>query len=60
MKQFIQRLRLIFERFWRYKVTINPDKTALGMSSTQVVEHQIDATGKKFQEEKLDKFTVFL
>ena len=29
------------------------------MSSTQVVEHQIDAKGRKFQEEKLDKVTVF-
>ena len=43
---------ITFERFWRYKVTINPNKTALGMSSTELVEHQIDATGRKFQEEK--------
>ncbi len=30
------------------------------MSSTQLVEHQIDAKGRKFQEEKLDKVTGFL
>ena len=30
------------------------------MSSTKLVEHQIDAKGRKFQEEKLDKVTVFL
>ncbi len=27
-EQFIERLRLIFERFRRYRVTINPDKIA--------------------------------
>ncbi len=52
MKRFIQRLRLKFKRFWRYKVTINPDKIALGMSSTQLVDHQIDVTGRKFQKNK--------
>ena len=52
MKRFIQRLSLIFKQFWRCKVTFNPDKTALGMSSTQLVGHQIDATGRKFQEER--------
>ena len=30
------------------------------MRSTELVEHQIDATGRKFQEKKLDKVTVFL
>ena len=30
------------------------------MSSTKLVEHQIDAKGRKFQEEKLDKVTGFL
>ena len=29
------------------------------MSSTELVEHQIDATGRKFQEVKLDKVTGF-
>ena len=29
------------------------------MSSTKFVGHQIDATGMKFQEEKLDKVTGF-
>ena len=45
---------------WRYKVTINPDITALRMNSTALVEHHIDATGRKFRKEKLDKVTGFL
>ena len=31
---------------------MNPNKTALGMSNTQLVEHQIDATGRKFSRRK--------
>ena len=44
-EEFIISLKLIFERFRKYKLTINPDKTALGMSETEFVGHQIDDTG---------------
>ena len=58
-EQFMERLRLIFEGLRRYRVTINPDKTALGMNSIELAGHQIDATGMKFKEDKLDKVTGF-
>jgi hypothetical protein len=54
-KEFIDRLRQVFERFRTYKVTVNPDKCKFGMSEVQFVGHVINENGMTFSREKIDK-----
>ena len=58
-EEFVERLKLVFERFRKYKLTINPDKTTLGMNETRFVGHHIDSSGIQFHEDKLTKVTNF-
>ena len=55
-EEFVERLKLVFERFRKYKPTINPDKTAIGMSVTEFVGHHIDSSGIQFHEESYKFF----
>ena len=53
--EFIQRVRQIFERFRKHKITINPNKCTLGKSEIEFVGHTISKDGITFARERLDE-----
>lgn len=54
-KEFVDRLRKVFERLRKHKITLNPEKCSFGLSSVEYVGHTIDETGLSFSPEKLDE-----
>ena len=57
--EFIKRLRQVFERLRKYKVTLNPAKCRFGMNQIEYVGHIIDPTGLTFSQDKKDKVKDF-
>jgi len=57
--EFLNRLRQVFERLRRYKVTLNPAKCRFGMDQIEYVGHIIDPTGLTFSQDKRDKVRDF-
>ena len=57
--EFLMRLRQVFERLRRYKVTLNPAKCRFGMDQIEYVGHIIDPTGLTFSQDKRDKVRDF-
>ena len=58
-KELLIRLRLLFERFRKFKITLNPDKCELGLSSVEYTGHVIDETGLSFTDKKLSGVKAF-
>ena len=58
-KELLIRLRLLFERFRKFKITLNPDKCKLGLSSVEYTGHVIDETGLSFTDKKLSGVKAF-
>ena len=54
-KELIERLRLIFERFRKHKMTMNPKKCKFGMKEIEYVGYLIDENGITFAPNKLSK-----
>ena len=54
-KEFVDRLRKVFERLRKHKITLNPEKCTFGLPSVEYVGHTIDETGLSFSHEKLDE-----
>ena len=54
-EEFLTRLQMIFERFRKHKITINPTKCKFGMPEVQFVGHIINENGTTFSREKIDK-----
>jgi hypothetical protein len=52
---FLSKLRQVFERFRKHKVSLNPDKCRFGLRSVEYVGNTIDETGLSFSAEKLDE-----
>lgn len=48
-------LRLVFERFSRYRILINPDKVVLGQEAIEYVGHILSKEGITFSNEKREK-----
>lgn len=44
----------VLKRFLKYNITINPEKTIMGVSEATYVGHTINASGIHFKQEKLD------
>jgi hypothetical protein len=42
---FLARLRQVFSRFRKHRITLNPNKFRFGLSSVEYVGHTIDETG---------------
>jgi len=59
-EELVFRLRQIFKRFHIYKITINPDKSELGLQTIEYTGHVIDETGLSFTETKLSGVKAFL
>ena len=57
--EFIGNLRLIFGRLRKHKLTVNPKKTRLGLSSIEYVGHTIDNEGISFSRERLQEVIDF-
>jgi hypothetical protein len=57
--ELIENIRKVFDRFRRYKITLNPDKCILGVESIEYTGHVIDASGLSFTEEKLTGVLAF-
>jgi transposase InsO family protein len=51
---FLSRLRQVFDRLRKHKVTLNPEKCKFGLQSVEYVGHTIDETGLTFSAEKLE------
>ena len=58
-KELLIRLRLLFEIFCKFKITLNPDKCELGLSSVEYTGHVIDETGLSFTDKKLSGVKAF-
>ena len=54
-EEFLDNLRKVFERFRKFNITVNPNKTFLGMTEIEFVGHTIDEKGITFSREKIDK-----
>jgi hypothetical protein len=59
IEEFLQNLRLIFERLRRHNVTLNPKKCRFGLAKVEYCGHTIDETGIHFSREKLQKVIDF-
>ena len=58
-EEFISRLKQVFDRLRKYKVTVNPAKCRFGMDQIEYVGHVIDPTGISFSQDKKDKVRDF-
>jgi hypothetical protein len=52
---YIERLRLVFERFVKHKITINPEKSFFGLTEVEFVGHIINSNGITFSRERIEK-----
>ena len=52
---FLANLRAVFMRLRTTRLTVKPSKCALGVPKATLTGHTIDAEGKHFEKEKLDK-----
>ena len=57
--EFISRLRTVFERLRKFKITVNPAKCRFGLSEIEYVGHIIDPTGLSFSKDKKEKVRMF-
>ena len=53
-EEFIRRVRLIFQRFNKHSITLNPNKCSLGVSQVEFVGHTISSEGINFSRERID------
>jgi transposase InsO family protein len=58
-EEYLDRLRNIFERFRKYRVTVNPKKTHLGLSRIEYVGHVLDHEGITFSDKKIREVLDF-
>ncbi len=58
-EELVQRLREVFERFRKFRLTLNPDKCQFGVNEVEYVGHVINESGLSFSREKLNKVLVF-
>ena len=54
-EEFLERLRKVFERLRKHKLTVNPTKCSFGMSEVEYVGHVINEKGLSFSHEKKEK-----
>jgi transposase InsO family protein len=58
-EEFIERVKLVFDRLRKHKITVNPKKCFFGASRIEFVGHEINEEGMKFSEEKIRKVIDF-
>ena len=58
-EEFVERLRLIFERMRTFNFILNPDKCSFGMTHVEFVGHLISSDGINFTDTKKNKVVNF-
>ena len=58
-EEYLTNLEAVLDRLRKFRLTANPDKTRLGLSSIEYVGHTIDAEGHTFSRERLDRVIQF-
>ena len=53
--EFLMNIRTVFERFRRFRITLNPKKCKLGLNRVEYVGRIIDDTGLSFSKEKREQ-----
>ena len=59
-EEYIRNLRSVFERFRRYKITLNPDKCLFGVTCLEFLGHTLNEHGISFAKQKLDSVVNFV
>ena len=57
--EFLKRMKQVFDRFRKHKLTFNPAKVRLGLSRVEYVGHVLDDTGLSFTREKISEVADF-
>jgi hypothetical protein len=57
--EFLERLRMVFERFRQFNITLNPKKCCFGLEEVEFVGHVIKSDGVCFSTEKRSKVLDF-
>lgn len=57
--EFIDRLRHVFDRFRKYRLTANPEKCRFGLAEIEYVGHLLDKDGLSFSKKKKAKVLDF-
>lgn len=58
-EEFLERLEIVFQRFKRHGITLNPEKCSFGMSEVVYVGHTLNEQGIHFTRSKLDSVKNF-
>ncbi len=58
-KEFLERLRTVFERFRQFNITLNPKKCYFGLAEVEFVGHVLKSDGVCFSTEKRSKVLDF-
>jgi hypothetical protein len=59
-EEFLERLRIVFERFRQFNITLNPKKCCFGLAEVVFVGHVLKIDGVYFSTEKRSKVLDFL
>jgi hypothetical protein len=57
--EFLERLRIVFERFRQFNITLNPKKCYFGLAEVEFVGHVLKSDGVCFSTEKRTKVLDF-
>lgn len=55
IEELIERLKIIFARFSKFNITLNPEKCRFGMAEVEYVGHLINKLGINFSKDKKDQ-----
>ena len=58
-EEFLERLEIVFQRFKKHGITLNPDKCSFGMTEVVYVGHTLNEQGIHFTRSKLDSVKNF-
>jgi hypothetical protein len=58
-EEFLARLRVVFERFRQFNITLNPKKCYFGLAEVEFVGHVLKSDGVCFSTEKRTKVLDF-
>jgi hypothetical protein len=59
-EEYLSNLRSIFERFRKYKITLNPDKCLFGVNCLEFLGHTLNEQGISFTKQKLNSVVDFV
>ncbi len=59
VEEFLERLRIVFERFRQFNITLNPKKCCFGLEEVEFIGHVLRSDGVCFSTEKRSKVLDF-